>query len=98
MRTLFDGPELTREDEGRLGKCLAGVLGIMADGQWRTFAEIQSRLEGMEILASEAGVSARLRDLRKPKFGGFVVEKRRRSAGVWEYRLGDRSESRRAAS
>ena len=98
MRTLFDGPELTREDEGRLGKCLAGVLGVMSDGQWRTFAEIQARLEGMEILASEAGVSARLRDLRKPKFGGFVVEKRRRSAGVWEYRLGDRAESRRAAS
>ncbi len=39
----------------------------------------------------EASISAQLRHLRKPAFGGYVVEKRRRgeaSHGAWEYRLG----------
>lgn len=37
-----------------------------------------------------ASVSAQLRHLRKPRFGGFVVEKRPRGdreRGLWEYRL-----------
>lgn len=44
-----------------------------------------------------ASISAQLRHLRKPQFGGFVVEKRQRAFGramrgeefgtVWEYRL-----------
>ena len=44
-----------------------------------------------------ASISAQLRHLRKPKFGGFVVEKRQRAFGramrgeefgtVWEYQL-----------
>lgn len=39
----------------------------------------------------EASISAQLRHMRKPQFGGYTVEKRRRgvaSNGVWEYRLG----------
>jgi hypothetical protein len=40
------------------------------------------------VRATETGISARLRDLRKPKFGGYTVEIRRRSdGGLWEYRL-----------
>jgi hypothetical protein len=45
----------------------------------------------------EASISAQLRHLRKPCYGGFVVEKRRREVAevicrvehgpVWEYRL-----------
>lgn len=97
MTTLFDGPHLSHSDDVRLGRCLAAVRDIMADGQWRTFDEIQALLHRREIVASEAGVSARLRDLRKPKFGGMAVEKRRRTEGVWEYRLtaaaGQRSEA-----
>ena len=44
-----------------------------------------------------ASISAQLRHLRKPEFGGFVVEKRQRAIGkavrgedfgvIWEYRL-----------
>jgi hypothetical protein len=44
-----------------------------------------------------ASISAQLRHLRKPEYGGFVVEKRQRAIGkgvrgedfgvVWEYRL-----------
>jgi len=52
-------------------------------GPWRTLAEIAGALE-----YPEASVSAQLRHLRKPAFGAFVVEKRRRDgAGLWEYRV-----------
>lgn len=36
----------------------------------------------------EASISAQLRHLRKPQFGGYKVEKKRApSAGLWEYRV-----------
>jgi hypothetical protein len=37
----------------------------------------------------EASVSAQLRHLRKPRFGGYRVLKRRRAddGGTWEYRV-----------
>jgi len=36
----------------------------------------------------EDSVSAQLRHLRKPKFGSYIVEKRRRAGeGTWEYRV-----------
>jgi len=35
----------------------------------------------------EASVSARLRDLRKEKFGGHVVERRAVKRGLFEYRV-----------
>jgi hypothetical protein len=82
----FDGPALTRSDEKRLGGHLARVYAVMRDGRWRTLGEL-AELVG----ASEAGVSARLRDLRNEKFrvvfpnGG--VERRRVVGGLYEYRL-----------
>ena len=33
------------------------------------------------------GISARYRDLKKEKFGGYVMEKRYIKHGVWEYRM-----------
>jgi len=54
----------------------------MSDGLWHTLAEMSSRLG-----FPEASVSARLRDLRKDKFGGRVVERRYVLNGLWEYRL-----------
>lgn len=39
----------------------------------------------------QASISAQLRHLLKPQFGGYVVEKRRRNiasgGGTWEYRV-----------
>lgn len=52
---------------------------------WHTLTDI-ARATGHP----EASVSARLRDLRKPRFGGSTVERRlARSddSGLWEYRL-----------
>jgi len=71
-------------DRKRLSSLLARVERLMSDACWRTLAEIQSEVGG-----SEAGISARLRDLRKTKFGGYQVDRRRRgegSRGLWEYR------------
>lgn len=84
--TLFDGRTFEpHHDAIRLSGQLARVRDLMSDQRWRTLAEIVDAVGG-----SEAGVSARLRDLRKSRFGGFTVDRRRRgapSAGLWEYRV-----------
>lgn len=56
----------------------------MLDGFWRTLSEI-----ARELGYPEASVSAQLRHLRKPEFGSYLVDKRRRKAqsSVWEYRV-----------
>ena len=63
------------------------VFNCMKDGVWRTLAEIEETLGDGH---SQAGISARLRDLRKDKFGSHTVDRRRRgnaSKGLHEYRL-----------
>lgn len=77
----FDGPTFDQEqDGGRLSGQLERVRLLMADGAWRTLAEIAEAVGG-----SEAGVSARLRDLRKQRFGGRTVERKRIDGGLWAY-------------
>lgn len=60
-------------------------------GAWLTLQELAALTH-----YGEASISAQLRHLRKPRFGGFVVEKRLREnqvvrgteiGSVWEYRL-----------
>lgn len=80
--TLFDGPALEAADHARLSGQLALVKALMADGQWRTLKEIADAVKG-----SEAGVSARLRDLRKIRFGNHNVERQRVAGGLWQYRV-----------
>jgi hypothetical protein len=73
-------------DTVRLSRQAQLVFDLMRDGEWRTLQEITSAIG----CGSEAGVSARLRDFRKLKFGAFVVDRRRRGAGedgLWEYQL-----------
>jgi hypothetical protein len=83
---LFDGETFdAARDENRLTTQLEAVKALMLpDGQYRTLAEIAAATGG-----SEAGVSARLRDLRKPRFGSYRVERRRvpGAAGLHEYRV-----------
>ena len=79
----FDG--ITYEparDCARLGDQMAAVLSVMADGKWRTLADIAS-----ETNAPEASVSARLRDLRKPRFGGHTVNREFLRRGLFRYQL-----------
>ncbi len=82
----FDGATYDPDkDKERLTSQLKRVTFLMSDGEWRTLQEITAAVDG----SSEAGISARLRDLRKPKFGGYLVEKRRveEDKGTWIYRL-----------
>ena len=79
----FDGETFDEAQDGaRLSGQLAQVKNLMADGEWRTLAHI-----ARVVNSSEAGASARLRDLRKQKFGAYTVERRRKMKGLWEYRL-----------
>ncbi len=83
---LFDGRTYDpAHDEQRLKSQLGRVYNLMCDGGWRTLAEIHEEVGG-----SQPGVSARLRDLRKEKFGAYQVLRRRRydpSSGLFEYQL-----------
>ena len=79
----FDGRTFdTQMDGKRLSRQLDAARRLMLDGQWRTIGEIAEHVEG-----SEAGISARLRDLRKLRFGGYTVDRRRRGGGLFEYRI-----------
>ncbi len=79
----FDGKTYDpARDKGRLTKQIQRVFAAMVGGKWRTIAGI-AHLTG----DPEASVSARLRDLRKPKFGGHKVEREYVARGKWKYRL-----------
>lgn len=79
----FDGVTYEPDqDEARLASQLRRVFGVMSDSRWHTLAELAERTGG-----SEAGVSARLRDLRKPRFGHWTVERERVDGGLFMYRL-----------
>jgi hypothetical protein len=79
----FDGATYTRAlDHRRLAKQLLRVGHHISDGGWYTLRGI-SHATG----DPEASVSARLRDLRKAKFGGHTVIRERLSQGQFRYRL-----------
>lgn len=84
MTTIyFDGTTYVHSRDGaRLGEQMASVLSVMADGKWRTLADIAS-----ETNSPEASVSARLRDLRKPRFGGHTVNREFLRRGLFQYQL-----------
>ena len=55
----------------------------LGKGSWRTVGDI-----AVSIGLPEQSVSARIRDLRKPVFGGYKIEKRRRRGTTkYEYRI-----------
>ena len=82
----FDGATYVASlDKVRLNAQLKRVVRAMRDGRWRTLAEIE-RITG----DGQASVSARLRDLRKEKFGASKLDRRRRGEeqrGLHEYRI-----------
>lgn len=82
----FNGPVFDPALDGaRLMRQHERVRALMHDGVWRTLDEI-----GASTGDPPASISAQLRHLRKPRFGGFVVEKRPRAdraRGLYEYRM-----------
>lgn len=82
----FDGETFDAARDGDRLRCqLHAVRTLMADGRWRTLATIAAECGYPEN--SIPGISARLRDLRKPKFGAFTVERRYLHDGLWQYRV-----------
>ena len=76
---------LGHADFVRMGRQRSEVWAAMLDGRWWTLAELEATTR-----APQASISARLRDFRRPKYGGHTVERRRRygpSYATWEYRL-----------
>jgi hypothetical protein len=60
---------------------LQRVAKLMADGRWRSLHRIHCSCGG-----TEASISARIRDLRKPACGRYKIERAWRG-GQWEYRM-----------
>lgn len=80
---VFDGATIDdKRDESRLKIQLAKVRSAMWDGRWHTLDELAAAAD-----APQASVSARIRDLRKPKFGAYRVERRHIKGGLFEYRI-----------
>ena len=79
----FDGSTYDRAlDRKALSKQFETVKGIMGDGNWHTLPELAHKTG-----APEASVSARLRDLRKLRFGGWEIERERPASGrLFRYR------------
>lgn len=69
-------------DGARLSAQHADVWAAVKGGEWLTLAQISARTGH-----PEASVSARLRDLRKPQFGGHTVQREYVVAGLFRYRL-----------
>ena len=79
----FNGPDFNQEIDGeRLSIQHLRIKKLMSDLQWRTLEEISS-LTG----DPPASVSAQLRHLRKPRFGGYKVEKMNLGGGLFTYRV-----------
>lgn len=81
-RARFDGSDITADDNIRLTGQIESVYDTMMKGKWLTLDEI-SIWSG----APPASASAQLRNLRKPRFGSHIINKRRRTKGLWEYKM-----------
>lgn len=79
----FDGSTYdAKRDSNRLGDQYLRVLNAMSDGKWHTLNEL-SEQTGDGI----ASISARLRDMRKERFGSHKVEREYVGGGLFQYRL-----------
>ena len=79
----FDGQTYDHaRDHSRLESQLADVRKVMGDGHWHSLYDLE-----VWTYHPQASISARIRDLRKVRFGGHIIERRYVRAGIWEYRM-----------
>ena len=85
----IEQPSLNFNAGPTIGTLNATVLAILSDGNWYMPYEICERILRQEhTRISDSSSSARLRDLRKAKYGSHVIEKRiRQGSRAYEYRL-----------
>jgi len=70
----------------------ARVWDVIRDGQWWTFEQIAFQIwQRFGKRDSEAAISARLRDFRRPNFGGHTIERTSAEDGsrLYLYRVAD---------
>lgn len=79
----FDGVTYDHGRDGlRLNAQLQRVFDVMETGNWYSLDDLH------EITGDpHASISARIRDLRKERFGGHVVQRENTGNGLWKYRL-----------
>lgn len=79
----FNGDDyVASRDDVRLTGQLLRVWNVMCDGSWKTLPQIAEATGD-----PEASISAQLRHLRKPRFGGHTIEKEYIINGLYRYRL-----------
>mgnify|MGYP003344064058 FL=1 len=79
----FNGADYDHDrDSVRLTGQLLRIWNVVVDGQWRTLKDIAQRTGD-----PEASISAQLRHLRKPRFGGYTVEREYLYNGLYRYRV-----------
>jgi hypothetical protein len=71
-----------RLDGPRLKGQLERTLEVMKDGRWHTLPEIADA-----VGCTTQSASARLRDLRKPRYGSHRIDRNRIGIAVFVYRL-----------
>lgn len=82
-RPHFNGPDYDHErDHERLSAQMERVWSCIKDGQSRTLRQIS-----VATGDPEASISAQLRHLRKPRFGGHTINKEHLGDGLFSYRL-----------
>ncbi len=82
-RGSFGGSTYSEPRDGkRLNRQAQVVFDVIKDGNWHTLRSISEATN-----EPEASISARLRDLRKPDWGGYDVKREFVSRGLWKYRL-----------
>lgn len=85
----FDGETFDPvQDRIRLNRQSRNVFNLMKDEKWRTLTELSETLR-----APTTSISARLRDMRKKRFGSHTVNRRRVHGGVFEYQLVENPEA-----
>lgn len=79
----FNGADYIPErDDVRLTGQILRVWDVVNDNCWHTLKEIADKTGD-----PEASISAQLRHLRKPRFGGYIVEREYINDGLYKYRV-----------
>ena len=79
----FNGADYNPErDDVRLTGQILRIWDVVNDGRWYTLKDIYARTGD-----PEASISAQLRHLRKPRFGGHIVEREYINNGLYKYRV-----------
>ena len=85
----FDGATYDpKRDWRRLDLQVSAVYRAMRLGVWLTLGQVGDWIfEEVQIDVPHQSISARIRDLRKPKWGGHEIQRRYLRDGIWQYRM-----------